>query len=100
MTQFKISPWNTTADFQVCSVFLFHDGLLYQTQIRLPHDIAQFETKKSDAIKYAKDKLYAEADSKRKGFEPIKRGGVDSIDTISFEEEDRRKEVKNKIILP
>lgn len=99
MTQFKISPWNITFNYQVCSVFLYHGNKLYQTQIRFPKDMELSDVKKYDAIQFAKEKLYQEAEKGRKGFEPIKRGGVDAIDSITFEEEDRRKEKKNQIIL-
>lgn len=100
MTQFKISDWNETINFHVCSVFLYHKDLLYTTQIRLPKDLPDLKMKMYDSVEYAKEKLYKEAESKRKGFEPIRRGGISEIDTITFEEEDRRKQAKNKIILP
>ena len=68
--------------------------MLFSTQIGIP--LEQVTNKlKDDHIKRAKEYLYNQADSGKKGFEPIKRGGVDKIPTISFEEEDRRK--ANKI---
>ncbi len=70
--------------------------MLFSTQIGIPHQDVS-EARKYDLIEMAKEKLYNDADKGKKGFEPIKRGGAKAIPTISFEEEDRRKE--NKINL-
>ena len=94
--QFKVSYWRATANYEVCSVFLYYKEMLFSTQIGIPHHMVSEELKK-EHIERAKEQLYNQAEAGKKGFEPVKRGGPKKIKTITFEEEDERSQ--NRIIL-
>lgn len=77
---FKQSPWRKTASNTVTSLFLYYNGLIHSTQIRIPSD-KDTPLMRDDCIKYAQDKLWEELYKNKKGFEPIsKKKAIDGTE--------------------
>lgn len=80
--QFRQSQWRRTSSNAVCSITLLYNGLMHQTQIRIPLD-QDSKYMRSECTKAAQDMLWEEMYKHKKGFEPIsKRRAVDGTEYV------------------